>query len=413
MSRRVMVVCYYFPPLGLGGVGRPLNLYKYLPGHGWDCDILTVRSVAYRAYEPELLHGVRTDGIFRSGSYDPQRMLCLLGIRTLKHSTIRRGRPVSDRFFPDSKVGWVRPAVRLGTRLMRRRKYNAIISTSPPISSHLVAMELAKQHSLPWIADFRDFWTMYKIDESYADARNKGRAHELKESIVRTCSRITAVNPAITDYLGQGEVITNGFDIDRAEQWKPPADSTSFVIGIPGTFNEERVVEPLLAVVEAVKQRRPDLYDRIRFVQVGLVEPQWLGAMFESHGLRTRVEIHGLQKRDRTIEIFSQCHLFYLGLTAEREQGILPQRMFDMAASGRPVLASASADSEICRFIRLTGAGFCFTERDRDRAAGYLTDTIERAIRGELAITRLPDYALPYSSDAMACSFAKLLDALT
>ena len=58
MNGRVLLICYYFPPLGLGGVGRPLNLFKRLPNHGWECDVLTVKPVLYRAYEPELLDGL-------------------------------------------------------------------------------------------------------------------------------------------------------------------------------------------------------------------------------------------------------------------------------------------------------------------------------------------------------------------
>jgi hypothetical protein len=73
VNRKVLLICYYFPPLGLGGVGRPLNLFKELPALGWDCHVLTVKSVAYRAYEPELLQGLDTSKVYRSGSRDPQR----------------------------------------------------------------------------------------------------------------------------------------------------------------------------------------------------------------------------------------------------------------------------------------------------------------------------------------------------
>ncbi|MCB2229732.1 hypothetical protein KQH82_03380 [bacterium] len=412
MSKRALVICYYFPPLGLGGVGRPLNLYKYLPNHDYACDILTVKPVAYRAYEPELLHELNTTNIYRSGSYDPQRMLYLMGVRTMKHSTIKKGRTVSDKFFPDSKVGWVRPAVRLGKRLLRKNDYTAIISTSPPISSHLVAMDLARHAGLPWIADFRDFWTMYKIEESYTKPDNIRKGNELLDRIRAAATRLTAVNPAIIDYLGTGDVITNGFDIDRAKLWKLPTDTTSCVIGIPGNFNEERVVEPLLAVVDRLKRSHADLWERLRFVQVGQVDVEWLSELFEKHGLSERFAIHGLQKRERTIELFSACHLFYLGLTADREQGILPQRMFDLAASGRKVLASAAPDSEVCRFIRETGAGFCFSEPDTTAAVEFLAAQAQSTLDGKLNINPLPDYAAPYSSVAMAKKFAELMDRL-
>ena len=58
MNKKVLLICYYFPPLGLAGVGRPLNLFKRLPRFGWDCHVLTVKPVTYWAYEPDLLDQV-------------------------------------------------------------------------------------------------------------------------------------------------------------------------------------------------------------------------------------------------------------------------------------------------------------------------------------------------------------------
>ncbi len=145
MKARVLLVAYYFPPLGMAGVGRPLNLFKHLPSFGYDCDLLTVKPVAYRKYEPELLDGLDLSRIYRAGSFDPQRIMYLLGIRQVNPRTIARGSAVGEKLFPDSKIGWVRPAVRLGKKLHARNQYAAVISTSPPISSHLVGMRLAKE----------------------------------------------------------------------------------------------------------------------------------------------------------------------------------------------------------------------------------------------------------------------------
>ena len=61
---KVLLICYYFPPLGGAGISRPLSLFKHLPEHGIDCDVLTVEPVTYRIYEPELLDGLdKLDGL--------------------------------------------------------------------------------------------------------------------------------------------------------------------------------------------------------------------------------------------------------------------------------------------------------------------------------------------------------------
>jgi len=144
-GRKTLLVCYYFPPLGGAGVGRPLALYKHLAESGWECHVLTVKPVVYRVYEPELLDGLDTSRIYRAGSYDPQRLIYLLGSRKVSDAVIRRSKRVSERFFPDPKVGWVKPAIRQGRVVASNNCYDVIISTSPPLSSHLVAKQLATE----------------------------------------------------------------------------------------------------------------------------------------------------------------------------------------------------------------------------------------------------------------------------
>ena len=74
---KVLVIAYYFPPLGLSGVQRTLKFVKYLPQFGWQPIVLTVTPTGYFAQDPTLLDEL--DGlnieIIRTGSLDPNRFL--------------------------------------------------------------------------------------------------------------------------------------------------------------------------------------------------------------------------------------------------------------------------------------------------------------------------------------------------
>ena len=43
-EKRVLFVSYLFPPVGGVGVQRVSKFVKYLPGHGWNCSVLTVAN---------------------------------------------------------------------------------------------------------------------------------------------------------------------------------------------------------------------------------------------------------------------------------------------------------------------------------------------------------------------------------
>ena len=43
--------------------------------------------------------------------------------------------------------------------ILRKENIAAVISSSPPVTSHLIGGELKAEHEIPWIADIRDLWS--------------------------------------------------------------------------------------------------------------------------------------------------------------------------------------------------------------------------------------------------------------
>src|SRR2546423_13955156 len=56
--RRVLVLAYFFPPLGGAGVQRTLKFVRYLEPLGWDATVVTSRSRLYPARDPSLMEDV-------------------------------------------------------------------------------------------------------------------------------------------------------------------------------------------------------------------------------------------------------------------------------------------------------------------------------------------------------------------
>ncbi len=412
-KRRILLVCYDFPPVGGPAVGRPLALFKHLSRYGYECDVLTVKPVAYRVLEPELLQGLDTSRIYRAGSHDPQRLMYLLGVRRVRDVIVDQGKKVSDRFFPDHKVGWVKPAVRMGRVLFSNNRYGVVTSTSPPISNHLVAKQLSVEFDTPWVADFRDFWSLHKAEETYQDQRQSVRALDLKETIRRQASVVTAVNSAIGEYIQADTVIYNSYDRDLARLWKTPENSYEYVIGLLGTLNDICPVQPLLKVLAAVRKDEPDLFSKVKLLQVGRVDIQWLQAQLDKYGVTDRCDIRRFQKRTDSISILSQASLFYLGLPSSKQTGVTPGRIYTLLASGRPILAAVPPGSEVEKLIGQSGNGFCFCGNDVCGAADFLCRQIRLFESNGLDITPLPDYAKEFSSERMAEKFAHLFDRLS
>ena len=75
MSGRVLVVTYYFPPLGGVGVQRTLKYITYLPHWGWQPIVVTPRNPAYTVRDASLLDVLPPDlEVHRTASLEPGQL---------------------------------------------------------------------------------------------------------------------------------------------------------------------------------------------------------------------------------------------------------------------------------------------------------------------------------------------------
>ena len=65
----------------------------------------------------------------------------------------------ANYFIPDARKGWKKYALKKANAIIQEEGIEAIITTGPPHSAHMIGLDLKQQTSLPWIADMRDPWT--------------------------------------------------------------------------------------------------------------------------------------------------------------------------------------------------------------------------------------------------------------
>ncbi|MBI3579799.1 MAG: glycosyl transferase family 1, partial [Ignavibacteriales bacterium] len=103
--RKVLVIAYYFPPMGLSGVQRTAKFVKYLPQYGWKPTVLTVTPTGYYAMDDSLLKEVEQAGteILRASSLDPNRFFRKQGVVKMPSEGVRKMLQFAGdaTFFPD------------------------------------------------------------------------------------------------------------------------------------------------------------------------------------------------------------------------------------------------------------------------------------------------------------------------
>ena len=101
---------------------------------------------------------------------------------------------------------------------MKENKVDAIVSTGPPHTTHLIALNVAPQLKIPWLADFRDPWTnidfYHKLKlTGWADKKHK----RLELKVLNHADKVVTVTWSwAEDFLRisgkKPVVITNGYD---------------------------------------------------------------------------------------------------------------------------------------------------------------------------------------------------------
>jgi glycosyltransferase involved in cell wall biosynthesis len=144
--RRVLMIAYHFPPLaGSSGIQRTLRFVQQLPAHGWEPLVLSAHPRAYERTSDDLLADVPLGTVVRRAqAFDTARHFAMTG------------RYIASMARPDRWQSWRFDAVRQGMRMIREFRPQAIWSTYPIATAHVIGAELQRRSGLPWIADFRD-----------------------------------------------------------------------------------------------------------------------------------------------------------------------------------------------------------------------------------------------------------------
>ena len=147
-ARHLLMVAFHYPPeASSSGVLRALKFSRYLPEFGWRVSVLTVAADAYE----------QTDAGLAAQIPDSVRVLRTRYLNTKRHLAVRGVYP-SVLAVPDRWIGWYPWARAAGERLFAEDPPDAILSTSPHPTAHLIAARLVRAHDRPWVMDFRDPW---------------------------------------------------------------------------------------------------------------------------------------------------------------------------------------------------------------------------------------------------------------
>lgn len=401
-TKKILIITYYWPPAGGPGVQRWLKFAKYLPQFGWEPIIYTPENPSYPIVDETLLKEVpeevkiiktkilepyqiaekfsKSNKKFKSGQFDVGKNQSLMS----KLSIWVRG----NFFIPDARVFWVKPSVKFLKKYLAENHIDALVTTGPPHSLHLIGLQLKKEFpELKWIADFRDPWTEISYYKHLKLSKRSDRKHrELEEAVFKNADITLATSYTDAENFrkkgANAMCITNGFDEDvladlRENPCVPGSISgeTTFTLSYIGVLEQLRNPEILWEVLSELVNEDADFKKDFKLKFVGRVDDKILAELGDS-SLKNNIKNLGYVAHDASVEEMKNSSLLLLtNFPQDSSGGIIPGKIFEYLATGNRILSFGPKNADVAKILDETKSGKHFTYDEKMPVKEFIMET--------------------------------------
>lgn len=381
---RVLIVTYYWPPAGGPGVQRWLKFVKYLPEFGIEPVVLVPKNPNYPIIDEQLWKEIPQHiEVLKLPISEPYRFAKLFSkskSNKMSSGILPKENPsfieklmlyIRGNFFiPDARIGWVNPTVKFIEKYLNQNKIDALITTGPPHSLHLIGLALKKKIDIPWFADFRDPWTTIHYHNSLRLNQKSQRKHlQLESEVLKGADAIIVTSPSTKKEFASKttkpvHLITNGYDetdFDFSE-----SEPDAFSIAHIGSLLSERNPRVLWEVLSELVQESKTFAAQLRLNFAGVVSDV-VKSDLAHYNLMPFTTIHGYVAHQDALKLQQESAvLLLLEIDRPETRAILPGKLFEYLAARRPILALGPKESDIRAILKETKSGTFFSPEEKE-----------------------------------------------
>ncbi len=405
--KKVLIITYYWPPSGGAGVQRWLKFVKYLREFGWEPIVYTPENPEAPAIDPSLEKDIPANlTVLKTKIWEPYNLYKSF-IGQKKDAKINAGFLAEKKkpglaekisvwirgnwFIPDARKFWINPSVEFLSGYLEKNPVDVIVSTGPPHSMHLIALELKKKLSIPWLADFRDPWTNIDFYKDLMLTRSSDEKHKrLEKEVLEKADAVVAVGWHMAEDLKKIsgrkiEVITNGYDEDDFLNKENRLDK-NFSISHIGAMNADRNPKMLWKALSELLAEIPELKNDLRLNFIGKTDYSVMNEL-EQNNLTSLLTKTDYLPHGKITERMQSSHVLLLALNdTPNTLGVISGKLFEYIAAKRPVLAIGKEGGDAARIIKETGAGIVCDFQDKEKMKNEIKRLYESFKQNKLTV---------------------------
>ncbi|MFD2823473.1 glycosyltransferase family 4 protein [Lacinutrix iliipiscaria] len=382
MSKKVLIITYYWPPAGGPGVQRWLKFVKYLPTLNIEPVVYIPSNPNYPIVDESLLAEVSNQlTLLKQPIREPYKLANFLSKKKTK--AISKGlipekkkQSIAEKlmlyirgnfFIPDSRKSWVKPSVSYLSTYISDFNINTVITTGPPHSLHLIGMQLKERLGVKWLADFRDPWTTIGYHKELRLTEISKQKHlNFERQVLQTADHIIVTSEVTKVEFKEKTnqpitVITNGYDLEKTGG---VALDEKFTLAHIGSLLSQRNPKILWKVLQELVTENETFANCFQLKLVGSVSNEILKTI-QDYSLTNYVDNLGYLSHNESIrhQKASQV-LLLIEINSEDTKCIIPGKLFEYMVSNRPIIAIGPKGSDVETIISETNTGNYFTYND-------------------------------------------------
>jgi glycosyltransferase involved in cell wall biosynthesis len=312
-------------------------------------------------------------------------------------------------FIPDARKFWIRPSVKYLSAWLSKNPVDAMVSTGPPHSMHLIALKLKRRSGIPWLADFRDPWTQIDFYHKLRLTGLADRKHKsLESAVLGTADRVVTVSSHCAAGLEEisrrkVDVVTNGFDPDDFRDI-PSFSHLNFSLTHLGAMNPDRNPVALWEVLAELVREIPGFSGNLEIKFIGKTDIT-VGETLEKLQLKGFVRNLDYLPHDQALREAGNSAVLLLALNnTPNAMGIAPGKLYEYLALKRPVLCIGPEKGDAAAILKETKSGFTAGFGDKERIKKVLLEWYGLFTEGQLEQKAAPvqKYARPVLTGAIA-----------
>lgn len=369
MKRKVLVIAYYFPPMGFSGVQRTAKFVKYMTKFGWEPTVLTISPKAYYAFDETLLKELeeRNIRIIRTGSKDPTQRV--INQSKIKSEFLRKilNRISQTFILPDNKRFWMKSALKEARKLLEKETFDIIFATAPPYTDLRIGAQLKKEFNIPLILDYRDAW----LDDGlsfYPTPIHRWIVKAMEREVLHQSNKIVVYTRQIKEHLlrlypflsaDEIVIIPHGYDKEDFEiNFTPDTEKTKLRITYSGAFYDDRTPKFFIEAVEKLFYERPDIENQIEFYFVGRFPSYYLKKIKNSR-LKYTFNFTGYVDHKTNISYLLNSDVLWLMIRHKKNPHLYAtSKLFEYIRTGKPILACVPKNGAAAYILKDYGASF-------------------------------------------------------